>query len=154
MALVYNHDNHSHGSKVNRGYIKNNDTGVITDFQYNPETLEYERGVTYNDIVAPGVCYPITQFGNGNIRSFTVPLFFYDKPYTGLINKKMNEIGKFLTPELNYKDYKRPPSMVFVFGYFIRTCVLENLGILIDEFDEDGNPVIAHFTLQLRQVGV
>lgn len=150
----YQHNNLSHGSKVNRGFIYNMETKVKTEFQYNPETLQYSRGVSYNDISAPGIPYPLTQFGQGNIRSFNVELFFYDKPYTQLINQKMIEIGKFLTPETNVKGYKRPPIMMFVFGYFIRQCVLENLDILIEEFDYDGNPTMARFTLQLRQVGV
>lgn len=151
---TYQHNNNSHGSKVARGYMINNDTGVRTDFQYNPETLQYSRSITYNDITAPGAQYPLTQFGCGNIRTFSVELFFYDKPYTKLINQKMTEIGRYLTPETNTKGYKRPPSMTFVFGYFIRKCVVESLDILIEEFDEQGNPTIARFTLGLRQVGV
>lgn len=154
MADTYNHDNYSHGSKVNRGYIKNNVTGVITNFQYNPEMLQYSRGVTYNEIISPGIQYPLQQYGYGNTRSFSVTLFFYDKPYTGLIIDKMKEIGRFLPPETNTKGYTRPPSMTFVFGYFIRQCVLEDLDITIDEMDEQGNPTMAHFAMTLRQVGV
>lgn len=154
MANIYQHNNFSHGSKVHRGFLKNNDTGVVTDFQYTPETLQYTRAMNYADIKAPCVPYPLTQFTGGSVREFSTELFFYDKPYTGLINKKMIEIGKYLTPEYNVKGYKRPPSMLFVMGYFKRICVLKDLDIKIEEFDEQGNPTIARFKLSLRQVGV
>lgn len=154
MAGIYQHNNFSHGSKVHRGFLKNNDTGVVTDFQYAPETLSYSRKIGYEDIKAPCIAYPLSQFTGGNIREFNVELFFYDKPYTGLINQKMIEIGRYLTPEYNIKGYKRPPSMLFVMGYFKRICVLSGLDIKIEEMDEQGNPTIARFTMSLRQVGV
>ncbi len=154
VVTTYEHTHKTHGSYVTRGYMKNNQTGVVTDFQYNPESFKYSRGATYGDIVAPGISYPITQFCNGNIRSFSVELFFCDDPCTGLIRQKMTEIGKFLPPEKNIRDYVRPPTMTFVFGYFIRECVLEDLDISIEAFDINLEPTMARFTMQLRQVGV
>ena len=44
--------------------------------------------------------------------------------------------------------------MTFCFGYFIRKCVLENLDVNIELFDENGEPTQATLTLQLRQVEV
>lgn len=141
------------GAKT-KGYIKNVSTGKTMKFQFNPEDFEYSRGVTYSDIVAPGMSYPDTQFVHGNTRTFPVELFFYDKPYTGLILNYMNFIGAFLTPETNPSNYQKPPEMIFCYGYFIRRCVLEDLNIKIEEYNSSGNPTIARFTLSLRQVGV
>jgi hypothetical protein len=141
------------GAKT-KGWIKNNVTGKKKSFQFNPTEFQYSRGVTYTDISAPGMCYPDTQFVKGNARSFPIELFLYDKPCTGFIEEFMLFIGAFLTPEANVQNYSKPPSMTFCFGYFIRQCVLENLDIRVEEFDEDGEAVQARFTLQLRQVGV
>lgn len=141
-------------SHVTKGWIKNNSTGNKMSFQYNPTDLSYSRGVTYTDISAPGMPYPNTQFVKGNARSFTVPLFFYDNPNTGVIKKYMSFIGGFLTPETNTSGYEKPPEMTFCYGYFIRRCVLEDLNITIERMDADGEPIQATFTLQLRQVGV
>ena len=141
-------------SHVTKGWIKNNTTGDKMSFQYNPTNFSYSRGVTYTDISAPGMAYPNTQFVKGNVRSFPITLFFYDNPNTGVIKKYMNFIGKFLTPETNSSKYTKPPEMTFCYGYFIRRCVLEDLNITIDRIDEDGEPIQATFTLQLRQVGV
>lgn len=140
------------GAKT-KGYIKNLSTGKSMNFQFNPENFEYSRGTTYSDIVAPGMSYPDTQFVHGNLRSFPVELFFFDKPYTGLITNYMNFIGGFLTPENNPSNYSCPPEMLFCYGYFIRRCVLEDLNIKIEEFNERGYPTMARFTLTLRQVG-
>ena len=141
-------------SHVTKGWIKNNTTGKKMSFQYNPTNFSYSRGVTYTDISAPGMAYPNTQFVKGNVRSFPITLFFYDNPNTGVIKKYMNFIGGFLTPETNSSKYTKPPEMTFCYGYFIRRCVLEDFNITIDRIDEDGEPIQATFTLQLRQVGV
>lgn len=141
------------GAKT-KGWIKNNSTGVKKSFQYNPTTFAYSRGATYADISAPGSCYPDTQFVKGNVRSFPVSLFLYDNPNTGYIKDFMSFLGGFLTPEINIADYTRPATMTFCMGYFVRTCVLEDFNIIIEQFDDSGEPIQAVFELQIRQVGI
>lgn len=137
-----------------KGIMKNLDTGKSMKFQYNPENFEYSRGATYSEIVAPGMSYPLTQYVHGNARSFPIELFFFDKPSKGVITKYRKFIEGFLPPEYDNAKYKTPPIMLFTYGYFIKKCVLEDLAIKIEEYDEWGNPTIARFTLTLRQVGV
>lgn len=141
------------GAKT-KGWIKNNVTKEKMSFQFNPTNLTVGRGVTYTDISAPGMAYPNTQFVKGNIRSFPVTLFFYDNPHTGVIKKHLNFLGAFLTPETNVAGYTKPPDMTFCHGYFVRKCVLEDLNLNVERFDENGEPIQATITLQLRQVGV
>jgi hypothetical protein len=137
-----------------KGWVKNNVTGALKSFQFNPESFEYSRNVNYADIVGPGQAYPVTAFVNGNSREFTVELFLFDKPYSGLIDKDyMLFFGKFLTPETNYTGYTRPPDMTFCFGYFVRKCVLTSFNIINEEYDSNLNPVRSRFVLTLRQVG-
>lgn len=141
------------GAKT-KGWIKNNKTGEKKSFQFNPANLEFSRGTTYTEISAPGMPYPNTQFVKGNARVFSVPLFFYDNPNTGVIKKYIKFLGGFLTPETNTSGYDKPPDMTFCYGFFIRKCVLEDLNINIERIDDKGEPIQAVFTLQLRQVGV
>lgn len=141
-------------SHVTKGWIKNKDTGKKMSFQYNPTTLSYSRGASYVDISAPGMPYPSTQFVKGNARSFSVPLFFYDNPNTGVIKKYIDFLGSFLPPETNTQGYTKPPEMTFCYGYFIRRCVLEDLNISIERINANGEPIQATITLQLRQVGM
>ena len=138
----------------NKGYMKNLTTGKVMKFQYNPETFEYSRGATYSEIVAPGMSYPDTQYVRGNSRSFPIELFFFDKPSTGVINSYKSFLEEFLPPESNTKDFNKPPEMLFVYGDFIRKCVLEDLSIKIEEYDTKANPTTARFSLTLRQVGL
>ncbi len=141
------------GAKT-KGWIKNLETGKKKSFQFNPEAFGYSRSTTYSEIISPGMAYPNTQFVHGDARTFSVDLFFYDKPWTKVINDYMDFISEFLTPEENKAGYKKPPEMTFCYGYFIKRCVLESLDIAIQEWDKNGHPVQAYFTLHLRQVGV
>jgi hypothetical protein len=137
-----------------KGYIKNNDTGETKNFQFNPIPFEYSRGVNYSEIIAPGQQYPITQFVSGQSRVFTIKLYLYDRlpGNSGYIVEFMQFVGRFLPPEKNTVSYKKPPEMTFVYGYFIRKCVLDSLDINIIDFDKDGQPLEAEYTLHLRQV--
>ena len=141
------------GAKT-KGYIKNNSTGVIKKFQFNPTSFSYSRNASYADISAPGIAYPDTQFIKGEARSFPVNLFFFDDPHSGVIKEYIKFLEGFLPPETNKKNYTRPPDMTFCYGYFIRQCVLESLNVNIEEMDSEGNPTKATLELQLRQVGV
>ena len=136
-----------------KGYIKNNASGVLKSFQYNPTSLQYSRGATYVEISAPGMPYPRTQFVRGNSRTFPVELFMYDRPSTGLIADWRSFLEGFLPPETN-QAYEKPPEMLYCMAYFIRRCVLEDFQVNDELFDEKGNPVQTRFTLSLRQVGV
>lgn len=135
-----------------KGFIKNNTTGGVLSFQYNPDKFSYSRGVTYNEIGAPGSAYPIIAFVHGKVRTFDIELFIFDKPSTGLFIKTINFLGGFLTPETNVAGYTKPPTMMFCYGYFIRKCVLDNLDISIEEMDSNGKPINGRVTLTLRQV--
>ena len=137
-----------------KGYIKNNSTGKVKEFQFNPTTFSYSRGASYGDISAPGMPYPNTQFIKGNARSFPVTLFFFDNPYTGVIKDYIEFLEGFLPPEVNSNSYTKPPEMTFCHGYFIKKCVLEDLRVDIEDLDSEGRPIQATLEIQLRQVGI
>lgn len=139
------------GARI-KGYIKNLDSGRLMKFQYNPETFEYARGATYAELVAPGMSYPDTQYVHGNSRSFPIELFLYDKPSTGVIDKQKEFFEGLLPPETNTLDFTKPPTALFVYGSFIKKCVVEEFNVKIEEYDSWGTPTMARFTLTLRQV--
>lgn len=136
-----------------KGYIKNLDSGEIMKFQYNPETFEYSRGATYVEIIAPGMSYPTTQYVHGNSRSFPIELFLYDKPSTGVIEGQISFIEGLLPPESNDSGFIKPPTILFVYGNFIKKCVVEEFNVNIEEYDSNGIPTMARITLTIRQVG-
>lgn len=139
-----------------KGWVKNCDTNEYKAFQFNPSPpFQYSRGVTYATIESLGGQYPLTSFVKGNLRTFNMDLFLFDKPYTGKIDKDyMLFFGKLLTPETNSPTYTRPPKFILSYGYFTRTCVLEDLTISIEEYDRFLRPVKAVLSLAIRQEGV
>lgn len=140
-------------SAKTKGYLKNLSSGSIMKFQFNPETFSYSRGVSFSEIISPGMAYPRTQYTHGNAKTFSIDLFFFDKPHTGLIEKKIAFIEKLVPPESNPSKMKKPPSVLVCYGSFIQKCVVENYGVTIEEMNESGGILQATVSLSFRQVG-
>ena len=134
-------------------YIINNRTGARLTLQFNPTAMTHSRGAKYTSIESAGMSYPLTQFVGGGVRESSFDAFFYDKPFSGVITNARNFLGKLLPPEYN-ANVGVPPTFTLAYGYFVRTYVLTNLTISEDWLDSDGNPIMATFTLTVRQVGV
>ena len=66
-------------SAKTKGYLKNLSSGSIMKFQFNPETFSYSRGVSFSEIISPGMAYPRTQYTHGNAKTFSIDLFFFNR---------------------------------------------------------------------------
>lgn len=144
----------SGGKAKTKAYIINNDTNAKFTFQFNPTKVPYDRSVNYSQIDSPGMSYPLTQYTGGEAREFPVELFMYDIPYSGKIDSARKFLEDLLPPEYNKGDFKRPPSITFAYGYFVKKCVVKKLSVSDDRMDENGRPIQTTFTLTLRQVGI
>ena len=151
MSVYYKSHKYSSGAKT-KGYIKNKVTGEIKSFMFNPSELEFERSATYSEISAPGLSYPITQYVRGNILTFSVPLYIYDRPYSGEVKVWEDFLNKFVPPTVNTSGYTKPDEMLFVMGDFIRSCVVDSLTTHYTSFTGNLISNEATFTLNLRQV--
>ena len=136
-----------------RCYIIRNDNNKKLTFQFNPTSVPYSRSANYATIDSPGMSYPLTQYVGGNVREFSFEVFYYDRPYSGKINKARKFLEGLLPPEKNKKNFKKPPTFTFAYGYFVRTLVLEQLDVNDEWLNEDGQPLMTRFTLTVRQVG-
>ena len=136
-----------------RCYILRNDTNEKLTFQFNPSTIPYSRGANFGIIDSPGMSYPLTQYVGGQVREFSFEVFYYDRPYSGKINKARKFLEGLLPPEKNTSSFTKPPTFTFAYGYFVRTLVLLNLDIVDEWLNEDGQPLMTRFTLTVRQVG-
>lgn len=96
--------------------------------------------------------YPLTQYAGGKAREFTVEVFMYDKPHTGKIDKARKFFEGLLPPEYNTNKFKKPPTVTFAYGYFVKVCVLKKLGVNDEWLDVFGRPNMTRFNLTLRQV--
>ena len=136
-----------------RCYIIRNDNNKRMTFQFNPTSVPYSRSANYATIDSPGMSYPLTQYVGGNVREFSFEVFYYDRPYSGKINKARKFLEALLPSEKNKKNFKKPPTFTFAYGYFLRTLVLEQLDVNDEWLNEDGQPLMTRFTLTVRQVG-
>ena len=136
-----------------RCYIIRNDNNKRMTIQFNPTSVPYRRSANYATIDSPGMSYPLTQYVGGNVREFSFEVFYYDRPYSGKINKARKFLEGLLPPEKNKKNFKKPPTFTFAYGYFVRTLVLEQLDVNDEWLNEDGQPLMTRFTLTVRQVG-
>ena len=136
-----------------RCYIIRNDNNKRMTFQFNPTSVPYSRSANYATIDSPGMSYPLTQYVGGNVREFSFEVFYYDRPYSGKINKARKFLEGLLPPEKNKKNFKKPPTFTFAYGYVVRTLVLEQLDVNDEWLNEDGQPLMTRFTLTVRQVG-
>lgn len=143
----------SNSKAKTRCYIIRNDNNKRMTFQFNPTSVPYSRSANYATIDSPGMSYPLTQYVGGNVREFSFEVFYYDRPYSGKINKARKFLEGLLPPEKNKKNFKKPPTFTFAYGYFVRTLVLEQLDVNDEWLNEDGQPLMTRFTLTVRQVG-
>ena len=136
-----------------RCYVINNSTNKKMNFQFNPESMPYSRGANYTSIESPGMSYPLTQYVGGSAREFSFEVFYYDRPYSGKINKARKFLEALLPPEKNKKSFKKPSTFTLAYGYFVKVYVLTNLQVNDEIMNGDGNPEMTRFTLTVRQVG-
>lgn len=131
---------------------RNGNFSMLT-FQFNPTSIPYGRGANYSTIESPGMSYPLTQYVGGQVREFTFEVFYYDNPFTGKILNAKKYLESLLPPEKNTKEFTKPPSFTFTYGYFVKKLVLLNLEVHDEWLNEFGLPLMTRFTLTVRQVG-
>ena len=136
-----------------RCYFVNNKTNKKLKVQFNPTSIPYERTANFTSIESPGMSYPLTQYTGGNVREFTIDLFYYDKPYSGKINTARKFFEALMPPEKNKSSFKKPPTFTIAYGYFTKTLVLQGLRVNDEELDPSGRPIQTRFTLTVRQIG-
>lgn len=138
-----------------RCYIINNSTNKKMVFQFNPTSVPYSRSANYATIDSPGMSYPLTQYTGGNVREFTIDVFYYDNAggkSSGKIKKARDFLEALLPPEKNTKTFV-PPTFTFAYGYFVKKLVLVQLQVTDDWLDSNGDPIQTTFSLSVRQVG-
>ena len=146
-------NNNNNNKAKTKCYIIRNDNNNKMTFQFNPTSIPYSRGANYSTIESPGMSYPLTQYVGGQVREFSFEVFYYDRPYSGKINKARKFLEGLLPPENNIKSFTKPPTFTLAYGYFVRTLVLTNLSVEDEWLDENGQPLMTRFTLTVRQVG-
>ena len=164
--------------KVLRGFMANIDIlpPLILTFQFNPESLSDNKGVTYADTqgdlcTAPGKTY---TGGGARTISFSIKLHGMEQGTNklipiGLDNGIQTELAKlrsFLYPmedawgslasvfgdEPQGKRLASPPTCIFGFGLKILECVVTDIQITETQFNSYLAPVRADVTVTLAVI--
>lgn len=143
----------STGAKI-KGWIKNLESGGMHSFQYNPEIFSRSRSASFVGYTSPLCPYPIIHYAGGIGVTIPLRLFMYDKPCTGTIKAFIEFLNGLLPPEYMTASFKKPPKVLFCYGNFVKTCLLESYTIDISEYDESGQETIADITLSFLQIEV
>ena len=148
------HDYTGRGART-KGYIVNSSKGVKRLFLYNPSEISFSRSANYSEIKSPGLSVPLIQYINGNASNFKFPLYFYDKPYTGIIPNWEKFLADFLPPKSNAAFYRKPDWLLLAMGNFIQNCIVESIDYNYTEFNSVNlYPTVGTITLNLKTLGV
>lgn len=144
----------SSGARI-KGYIMDSTLKNRLKFQYNPQSMEYSRGVNYAEVVSPGMQYPLTYFVNGGSKTFELELFEYDRPSTGRIRKDIEFLEGLMPKMTNTQGYFiNPNACIVAYGGDVAKCVVTGLRTHIDEYAQDGEPYMAHLTVSLKVIDI
>lgn len=139
------------GAAKTKGYLKNTDTGKVVNFIYNPNSFSDNTGVTFSEISAPGSSYPKYTYVGGQVRSIALDIYLHD--HSG---KKLDEFKNFLEDFMPVSKgmgkFSKPPSIIFAFGPYVKTCILETMNREFTDFDRDLKPVEMTISLGLKVI--
>lgn len=138
------------GRAKTRAFIRNLETGNSYFLPFNPSGFSDNHPIIYNSRSAPGSPAPKTQFVSGASKTFDIELFLYDKK--GREVKKVIAFLNDFIPIVAYGFFRKPPLMLFSFGWYVKTCVMENLSVTYEQFDNNLNPTLATAKLTLKVV--
>lgn len=137
---------------LKKGYIKDNETGIIKNFMYNPSEYQYRRTAAYTETSAPGSPYPILSFIRGEVTIIPVKLFLVDKAKVGKIPEFIEFLERFLPEENSSALFVRPRTLTISLGHLVKKCVLTSLDVMVSEYSNLGVPTIADVTIELKVV--
>lgn len=133
-----------------KGYLKNEKTGTVKKFIFNPNSYQESRGVSYAVISAPGSSYPKFQYASGGVKSITFSLFLWGT--NGSVQSYIDFLEELLPPKQCGGNFSNPPTVLFAFGSQVTRCIVTNLDVDKQEFNTDLSVKQAVVNLSLTEV--
>jgi hypothetical protein len=120
------------------------------DFMYNPTDIADSQSVTWSELSIPGASYPYMRFSGGNTRVLTFSIYLNDKVSSGITNKFIKNLEKYLPSKGTM--FKTPATIRFAFGAFVADCKLASLDKSITKFSNSLVPIEATLTVTLNVI--
>ena len=127
--------------------------------QYNPKEFKADKSVSWKEHDDQGQSKAPLEFQKGGPLVVTMDLYF-DTTNEGNSDVRGKWVNKLLyltnplIPDQNDTKKKRPPKVMFSWGGFKVTCVVESVNTTYLMFSESGNPVRARCTVKLKEYEV
>ena len=124
---------------LQHGYLANEDSGDVLQFQYNPNQFYTEHGANYEEIESPGSKYRKVSYGGRSAERFPLILEFYGVKNVSS-GKSSTQIENYLErltlPKTTQKQiikgsnhFISPPICTIVFGSRIWETVISSVKI-------------------------
>jgi len=134
-----------------QGGLVDVDTGERVMFDFNPDTIQDDKGTEFAEISIPGMSHPRLQFTSGGSRtlSFTVYLHYGE---TVSVPDMIRRLQSWLYPEYEAGQLdKAPAKLLLVFGdtwpdelWLLRSCNISR-----KRFDKNLECILAEAAIEL-----
>ena len=121
---------------------------------FNPEEYSINKDNNLAVQGIPGLCAPIIQFVNGNLRTLEMELFFdtWDTPSHPKKDVRTEFTSKIVQLMEIDSDLHAPPLLLVSWSSLQFRCVLARVNQKFTMFDSDGKPVRARLTCTFNEV--
>ncbi len=133
---------------LERASVINTVTGDKVEVLFNPAEYMFEKSNRFAEVGIPGLGSPLLQFVRGEIKRFSMELFFdtYEKGTD--VRDYTNKIAGLLDIE---PSTHAPPVCLFSWGKVQFTCVLEDIRQRFPMFLDSGIPVRATLGVTFKE---
>lgn len=134
---------------VKKGYLKNEKTGVVKQFLYNPANFSDDVSVSFGELNSPGGHYPLFQYIGGDARGISLNVYLQGKPTQ--VKDFLNFMEEFL-PLKYKKKFSKPPLVIMAMGSYVQKCIIEKYSRNFIRFDNNLEPTEVELTINMKVV--
>jgi nucleoid-associated protein YgaU len=140
---------------LQKGSLRNKETGKTVQFNFNPSEFQWDKTVPWGSHPVKGLDSPEAQFTRGGAWRIRMELLFdtyEEKPAGGaavsVYEKYVTDLMDLVTvvPRL-----KRPPVCEWMWGKWVAQCLVEDIAVRYTMFADDLTPVRAVVKLNLAE---
>ncbi|MFB9958707.1 CIS tube protein [Agromyces bracchium] len=141
-------------SSLEKATLTNLVTGRRVSVQFNPEEYTVDRESTFAQLAVPGLSAPLVQFVNGNAQTIQLDLLVdtTEENPAGPAGTDVRVLVRDVTSLMDIDpDLHAPPPVVFAWGEFTFTCIVQKASQSFVLFRADGTPLRARLKVTLSE---
>lgn len=139
---------------LEKATLTNTVTGRRVSVQFNPEEYSLDRETTFAQLAVPGLSAPVVQFVAGNAQTIQLDLLA-DTTEAGPAGAAGADVRRIVRDITSLMDIDpglhAPPPVIFAWGTFTFTCVVQKVSQNFVLFATDGTPLRARLKVTLSE---